>query len=116
MEYSRSHKACFIIAGGPDENVGFALYRWSGKPESPPELERELSLGKSKFTPEALIPFEKSRRLLILSDDGSLVVKVAGAWECLEGEYRKDGTTLNKYLANPGRKTFRGFWLEWEGV
>jgi len=115
MEYSRFHKACLIIAGGPDEDEGFALYRWSGKPESPPELGRELSLGKSKFTPEALIPFEKSGRLLILSDDGSLVVKVAGAWECLEGEYRKDGTTLNKYLANPGRKTFRGFWLELDG-
>jgi len=112
MEYSRFHRAFFIIAGGPDENVGFALYRWSGKPDSPPVLERELSMGKSKFTPEAVIPFEKSRRLLILGDDGSLVVKVAGEWECLEGEYRKDGTTLNKYLANPGRKTFRGIWLE----
>jgi hypothetical protein len=112
MEYSRFHKACFVIAGGPDEDVGFALYRWSGWPDSLPVLERELSLGKSKFTPEALIPFEKSDRMLILSDDGSLVVKVAGEWECLDGEYRKDGTTLNKYLANPSRKTFRGTWLE----
>ena len=115
MEYSRFHKACFIIAGGPDEDEGFALYRWSGKPESPPELECELSLGKSKFSPEALIPFERSGRLLILSDDGSLVVKVTGVWECLEGEYRKDGTTLNKYLANPAKKTFRGIWLKLEG-
>ena len=115
MEYSRFHKACFVIAGGPDEDVGFALYRWSGRPESPPELERELSLGKSKFSPEALIPFEKSGRLLMLSDDGSLLVKVAGAWQCLEGEYCKDGTCLNKYLANPGRKTFRGIWLELDG-
>jgi hypothetical protein len=112
IEYSRFHRACFIVAGGPDEDVGFALYRWSGKLESPPVLEQELSLAKSKFTPEAVIPFEKSGRLLILSDDGSLVVKVAGAWECLEGEYRNDGTTLNKYLVNPGRKTFRGIWLE----
>jgi len=115
MEYSHFHKACFIIAGGPDEDVGFAVYRWSGKPESQPVLDRELGLGKSKFSPEALIPFEKSGRLLMLSDDGSLVVKVAGAWECLEGEYRKDGTTLNKYLVNPGRKTFRGIWLDLGG-
>ena len=112
MEYSRFHKACFVIAGGPDEDVGFALYRWSGKPDSPPVLEQKLNLGKSKFTPEALVPFGKSGKLLMLSDDGSLVVKVAGAWECLEGEFRKDGTTLNKYLANPSRKTFRGIWLE----
>jgi hypothetical protein len=112
MEYSRFHKACFIIAGGPDEDVGFALYRWSGKQDFQPVLVRELSLGKNKFTPEAIVPFEKSGCLLMLSDDGSLVVKVAGEWECLEGEFRKDGTTLNKYLANPNRKTFRGIWLE----
>ena len=115
MEYSRFHKASFVIAGGPDEDEGFALYRWSGKPESPPVLECELGLGKSKFSPEALMPFEKSGRLLMLSDDGSLVVKVAGEWECMEGEYRKDGTCLNKYLTNPGRKTFRGIWLELDG-
>ena len=115
MEYSHFHKIFFIIAGGPDEDVGFALYRWSGKPESPPVLERELSLGNSKFTPEVLIPFEKLGKLLMLSDDGSLVVKVEGEWECVEGEYRKDGTTLNKYLVNPSRKTFRGIWLELDG-
>jgi hypothetical protein len=111
MEYSHFHKACFVIAGGPDEDEDFALYRWSGEPESPPKLQRELSLGQSKFRPETLIPFEKSGRLLMLSDDGSLLVKVAGEWECMEGEYRKDGTTLNKYLANPAKKTFRGVWL-----
>lgn len=114
MEYSLFHESFFIIAGGPDEEEEFALYRWSGKPESGPELEREFSLGKSKFSPEALIPFEKSGRLLMLSDDGSLIVKVAGEWECMEGEYRNDGTCLNKYLANPDRKTFRGIWLDLE--
>jgi hypothetical protein len=112
MEYSHFHKTCFIIAGGPDEDVSFALYRWSGRPDTPPVLERRLNLGQSKFTPEAIVPFEKSGRLLMLSDDGSLVVKVAGEWECLEGEYRKDGTTLNKYLLNHSRKTFRGIWLK----
>ena len=111
MEYSRFHKACFVIAGGPDEDVGFALYRWSGKAESPPVPECKLSLGKSKFTPEALISYEKSGRLLVLSDDGSLIVKVAGEWECMEGEYRDDGMCKNKYLINPSKKTFRGAWL-----
>jgi hypothetical protein len=112
MEYSLFQKTFFIIAGSHNEDEDFALYRWSGKPESPPELEREFSLGKSKFSPEALIPFEKSRRLLMLSDDGSLLVKIAGEWECMEGEYRNDGTTLNKYLTNPAKKTFRGIWLD----
>jgi hypothetical protein len=114
MEYSIFHRTCFIIAGGPDEDGGFALYCWSGKTESPPVMNHELSLGQSKFSPEALIPFEKSGRLLMLSDDGSVVVKVDGEWECMEGEYRKDGTTLNKYLTNPAKKTFRGTWLELE--
>jgi len=112
MEYSHFHKTCFIIAGGLGEDVGFALYRWSGRPDSQPVLGRRLNLGESKFTPEAIVPFEKSGRLLMLSDDGTLVVKIAGKLECLEGEYRKDGTTLNKYLLNPSKKTFRAIWLQ----
>ncbi|MHC4426540.1 MAG: hypothetical protein ACYSYV_10635, partial [Planctomycetota bacterium] len=104
--------AYFIIGGSFDENDRFALYRWSGKRGKPPVPVRELDFTKSKFSPEALVPFKNSGRLLMLSDDGSLVIKVAGAWECMKGEYRKDGTCLNKYLANPGKKTFRGIWLE----
>jgi hypothetical protein len=114
MEYSFFCKTFFIIAGGPDGDEGFVLYRWSGKAESPPELQRELNFDRSEFSPETLIPFEKSGRLLMLSDDGTLIVKVAGEWECMEGEYSKDGTTLNKYLINPTKKTFRGFWLKLE--
>jgi hypothetical protein len=116
MEYSPFHKTYFIIAGGPDDDNegGFVLYRWSGKTEENPAPVRKLDTDQYRFIPEALIPFEKSGRLLMLSDDGSLVVKVAGEWECIKGEYRKDGTTLNKYLANPAKKTFRGTWLELE--
>jgi hypothetical protein len=112
MEYSIFHKTFFIIAGGHDESEEFALYRWSGRGDSQPDLMRELDFGRSEFSPETLIPFEKSRRLLMLSDDGTLIVKVAGDWECLEGQYNKDGTCLNKYLANPEKKTFRGTWLD----
>lgn len=50
----------------------------------------------------------------MLSYNESLIVKVASEWECLEGEYRKNGITLNTYLANPAKKTFRGIWLELE--
>jgi hypothetical protein len=115
MEYSFFHKTFFIIAGGADGGEGFALYRWSGKPDFPPELQRELDLARSKLSPETLIPFERSGRLLMLSDDGTIPVKVAGEWECVKGEYNKDGTCPNKYLANPARKTFRGAWLEVDG-
>jgi hypothetical protein len=115
MEYSFFHKTFFIIAGGPDGDEGFALYRWSGRPDSQPELQRKLNLGKSKFSPETLIPFDRSGRLLMLSDDGTILVKVAGEWECMQGQYNKDGTCPNKYLANPAKKTFRGAWLEVAG-
>ena len=114
MEYSHFHKVYFIIAGGSHEDDEFAVYRWSGKRNLTPVLVRRLSLDTGKFSPEALVPLLNSSRLLMLSDDGSLVIKVAGAWECMEGEFRKDGTCLNKYLANPRKKTFRGIWLESE--
>jgi hypothetical protein len=109
MEYSHFHKVYFIIAGSFDESPKFALYRWSGKKETPPVLVRELS--QSNFSPEALVTFKNSDKLFMLSDDGSLEIKVGGAWECIEGEFRKDGTCLNKYLIDPKRKTFRGLWL-----
>jgi len=110
MEYSHFHKAYFIIAGSFDESGKFALYRWSGKKERPPILVRRLS--QSNFSPEALVTFKNSDKLFMLSDDGSLDIKVSGAWECMEGEFRKDGTCLNKYLIDPKKKTFKGIWLE----
>ena len=110
MEYSHFHKAYFIIAGSFDESPKFALYRWSGKKERPPVLVRELS--QSNFSPEALVTFKNSDKLFMLSDDGSLEIKVGGAWECMKGEFRRDGTCLNKYLIDPKKKTFRGIWLE----
>ncbi len=109
MEYSHFHKAYFIIAGSFDESSKFALYRWSGKKERPPILVRRLS--QSNFNPEALVTFNNSDKFFVLSDDGSLDIKVSGAWECMEGEFRKDGTCLNKYLIDPKKKTFKGIWL-----
>ena len=114
MEYSRYHGAYFIIAGSNDEDDEFALYRWSGQPNAPPVLVQELSSDGAKFKPEAMVPFEDGR-LLMLSDDGSLPIMVSGPGDCLEGEYRDDGTCLNKYLRNPEKKTFRGIWLELPG-
>lgn len=113
MEYSPFHKAYFIIAGGPDDDDegGFVLYRWSGKPDEKPALVRKLDFAQSQFSPEALVPFAGSNRLLLLSDDGSIPVKVAGPHECAEGEYRQDGTSLNKFLLDPNKKTFRATWL-----
>jgi len=112
MEYSSHHKAYFIIAGPHDENPKFALYRWSGNRGEQPVLVRELNFENSNFTPEALIPLGNSARILLLSDDGSLPIKVSGPHECLEGRFREDGTCLNKFLLDSNRKTFRAIWLK----
>lgn len=109
MEYYHFHKAYFIIAGSFDERLKFALYRWSGEKKSPPVLVRQLNQGN--FKPEALVTFSKSDKFFVLSDDGSLDIKVSGAWECMQGKFRKDGTCQNKYLIDPRKKTFRGLWL-----
>jgi len=111
MEYSAFHNAYFIIAGSVDSTRRFALYRWSGEGDATPLLVKKLSLGN--MTPEALAPFENSRELLLLSDDGTLPVKIAGPHECIdEDEYdAKSGTCENKYLRDPNRKTFRAIWL-----
>ncbi|MEJ2702445.1 MAG: DUF3616 domain-containing protein [Sedimentisphaerales bacterium] len=111
MEYSPFHKTYFIVAGAADESDKFALYRWSGKKEGQPTLAQKLTAIASNFSPEALIPFENSNRLLLLSDDGSLLIKVAGPHECAEGKYRNDGTCENKFLLDPHKKTFRALWF-----
>jgi hypothetical protein len=112
MEYCRSHGAYFVVAGSFDEDDEYALYRWSGRSNVPPLKMLNFGSDRSKFTPEAWVPFEDPGKFLLLSDDGSLRIKVAGPGDCLEGEYRKDGTCQNKFLADPAKKTFRGMWLE----
>jgi hypothetical protein len=109
MEYSSFHKAYFIIAGASDDTPGFALFQWDGKINNQPVLVKQFE--QRDFNPEALITFKNSEELFLLSDDGSLPIKVQGAWECLKGELRADGTCQNKHLINPEKKTFRGLWL-----
>lgn len=110
MEYSPFHKTYFIVAGRHDEGNEFALYRWSGKKDGHPILLRKLS--SSYFCPEALICFENSSQLLLLSDDGTVPIKILDTSECKEGELNKDGTCPNKFLIDSNRKTFRAMWLE----
>lgn len=113
MEYSHFHKAFFLIAGPHnDQPANFALYRWSGQKDDSPVLVWEIHSDKCNFSPEALVTFKTSAKLLLLSDDGSLVVDVSDASECMRGKLRKDGKCLNKYLTNPDKKHFRGIWLE----
>jgi len=112
MEYSHSHKAYFIVAGPHNEQLGFALYRWSGEKNRPPTLVRELNPDEGSFNPEALVTFKNSAGFLLLSDDGTLVINVSEPSECMEGKLSKDGKCLNKYLTDQNKKHFRAIWLE----
>jgi len=112
MEYSNFHQAYFIVAGPYDEEPGCVLYRWSGKNDESPRFVRDLHTMHKDFTPEALVVFRNSDKLLLLSDDGSLDIKVSNARECLDDRLNDDGTCPNKFLTDPNKKTFRAIWLE----
>ncbi len=110
MEYSSFHKAFFIIAGPHnDRPAEFVLYRWSGRKDESPQAVKSINSG---LNPEALVIFKNSAKLLLLSDDGTLVIDVSDASECMQGELRKDGKCLNKYLTDPNKKHFRAIWLQ----
>ncbi|MHC4791800.1 MAG: DUF3616 domain-containing protein [Planctomycetota bacterium] len=112
MEYSDFHKAYFIIAGPHDEESRFVLYRWSGQKDAPPKFVREIQFYKWNFSPEALVTFKDQPELLLLSDDGSLLIDVSSPSDCMEGKLRSDGKCLNKHLTNPKKKYFRGLLLK----
>ena len=112
IEYSPFHKAYFIVAGPHNEESIFALYRWSGEENTQPDLVTELCTDKNDFTPEALVVFKGSNRLLILSDDGSIEFNVSNYSECMAGELLPGGKCLNKHLTNAVKKQFKGAWLQ----
>ena len=110
MEYSPVHKAYFIIAGPHnDRPADFVLYRWSGRKDETPQVVKSINSG---LNPEAIVAFKDSNRLLLLSDDGSLVVDISDASECMQGRLRKDGKCLNKHLTNSAKKHFRTIWIQ----
>ncbi|MCD6393852.1 MAG: DUF3616 domain-containing protein [Planctomycetes bacterium] len=110
MEYSPRHSAFFFVAGPGDGADAFALYRWSGNRKDQPKLVRKIVA--ANFTPEALMPVRNSDRLLILSDDGSLRVRISHPSECLPGELIDNRTCLNKHLVDPQKKTFRAMYIQ----
>jgi hypothetical protein len=71
IEYSDAKKTYFIIAGPYDNNDGFQLYQWSGKPTEAPGLINGIDF--QGLHPETLVVYpEEKTRIQILSDDGSL--------------------------------------------
>ncbi len=111
MEYSDAHKAYFIVAGPHSSRREFVLYKWSGKEDESPRPVQRIETEGGKFTPEALIPFENSKKLLLLSDDGSFLCNVTGPADCMEDEMVEGGKCPNKYLTNEKQKFFKGIWI-----
>ncbi len=112
MEYSAFHKTYFIIAGPHSSRREFVLYKWSGKNDDPPVPVRRIGSQNNDLTPEVLITFKNSPKLLLLSDDGTLLADVSALNDCMEGELLDNGKCPNKYLTNPNQKSFRGIWLK----
>ncbi len=111
MEYSDAHKMYFIVAGPHSSRREFVLYKWSGKKGVSPIPVQRIETEGGKFTPEALVPFENSKKLLLLSDDGSYLCNVTGPADCMEDEMVEGGKCPNKYLTNENQKFFRGIWI-----
>jgi hypothetical protein len=112
MTYVEGPGAYFIIAGPNHEGKRFALYRWSGKTEDQPvKVRPDLGAEYPHFTPEGLVGFWPQAKLLVLSDDGTRVIRVAGPEECKEGQFIPGGKCLNKFLLDTAKKTFRGLWV-----
>jgi hypothetical protein len=113
IEYSPRDESYLIVAGPHDEEKVFAIYRWSGRPTDPPRLLPEDTATVNRepvFTPEALMLFPGDRRILLLSDDGALRVKVGSPAECRKSAFDR-GYCEAKDLLDGSRKTFRGLWL-----
>jgi hypothetical protein len=113
MEYVPAWEQYLVVAGPHDERRVFALFRWSGEAGSRPEMLREATAAVARvkdFSPEAAFVRPDAAGIQLLSDDGSLRVKVASPEECLPGGFR-DGFCEQKALLDPARKTFKSLWI-----
>jgi hypothetical protein len=113
MEYAPAHRAILIVAGATEgkSKKPFELFRWSGVAgEAPVRMPIAEKLPK-KFTPESIAPTLDSPSVLILSDDGTRLVSVRGAQDCLEDTLLPDNKCENKNLLDQNAKTCRGLWI-----
>jgi hypothetical protein len=109
IEYCRQQAAYLIVGGPQDDRKSFALFSWSGHSDDPPVLLEDVTRSIHDipgFAPEAIVEYPSRGTIQLLSDDGSLAVRVASADECAKGAY-KDGMCEGKHLLDASRRTFR---------
>ncbi len=110
MEYVPSQKIFYVIAGPHKGKPGGRLYQWSGIPTESPQPVPTWTLPAPDFTPETVVVFSTRPDVLIISDDGSRLIRVQDASECRAGAFEPGGWCENKALLNPRRQSFRGIW------
>ncbi len=109
IEYSRRHGAYLIVAGPHDQQKIFALFRWSGTADRKPTLLTDATAAINRidgFTPEALIVYPDRDAIQLLSDDGTLKVKISSPAECQEGAF-DNGHCEAKHLLDDSKKSFK---------
>jgi hypothetical protein len=93
-----------IAAGTANGKNRFGFYDWAGHDAALQKLSMDLP---DEFTPEAMFQLPGTETIWILSDDGTIEKTVSCEQECLPGELLKNGKCPNKFLVDPGRRTFR---------
>ena len=71
-------------SGPIDSETDFSLYRWSGQNNDTPSFIRSLNTGLPRFAPEAIISFSDQSNILLLSDDGTIQVKIKSPQDCVD--------------------------------
>ena len=88
IEYRPAEEEYLIVAGAYDDRRDFRLYRWSGDPDDDPEGVQGVDFGG--LNPEALF-FARDgdrSRVLVLSDDGGLLIDGRECKDLDEGRRR----------------------------
>ena len=106
IEWSPAHGK-YLVSAGSHENVRIsALYTWDGTEAGTPTKLRDFG----EFNAEAIAPLPGGKKVAILSDDGTVMMKAAAdeTNETLDS----NGMCECKSLKDPRKKAFRAMVLE----
>lgn len=93
-----------IAAEQPTEKTGLDFMVG---PDTMPLYKNCLWTCRMNLHPRQCFSFPGTETIWILSDDGTIEKTVSCEQECLPGELLKNGKCPNKFLVDPGRRTFR---------
>ena len=100
IEYSPPHGCYFLIGGSHEGERISALYSWDGKEEGAVKILRRFG----DLNPEAIALVPGTKRLRVLSDDGTVMYRVLPD-ESIEP--LENGQCECKHLKDPRKKSFR---------